>query len=51
MALKKPEPFESVKLKKSKIDKVRENKRVTKVPISGFIEGLIDKALPDKPKK
>lgn len=43
--------FENVKLNKEKVDKVRENKNSTGVPISTFIEKLIDAALPDKPKK
>lgn len=43
--------FESVKLLTEKVDKVRVNKKTTGVPISTFIEKLIDTALPDKPKK
>lgn len=43
--------LESVKLKKNKVKKVRDNKKITGVPISTFIEKLIDTALPDKPKK
>lgn len=43
--------LESVKLKKTKVDKVRLNKETTGVPIATFIEKLIDTALPDKPKK
>lgn len=46
-----PNELESVKLKKTKVKKVRDNKKITGVPISTFIEKLIDTALPDKPKK
>ena len=42
--------FENVKLNKEKVNKVRDNKTATGVPISTFIEKLIDTALPDKPK-
>lgn len=43
--------FENVKLNKEKVQKVRDNKTITGIPISTFIEKLIDVALPDKPKK
>ena len=43
--------FENVKLNKVKVNKVRDNKIVTGVPISTFIEKLIDAALPDKKAK
>lgn len=42
--------LESVKLKKSVIQKVRDNKVYTGVPIATFIEKLINAALPDKSK-
>ena len=43
--------FENVKLNSIKVQKVRQNKVDTGVPISTFIEKLIDAALPSKPKK
>ena len=41
--------FENVKLNKVKVNKVRDNKAATGVPISTFIEKLIDAELPDNP--
>ena len=43
--------FENVKLNRDKVQKVRDNKKETGVPISTFIEKLIDTALPDKKTK
>jgi len=40
--------FENVKLNKEKVKKVRDNKKTTGVPISTFIEKLIDVALPER---
>lgn len=42
--------MESVKLDKYWIDKVRDNKKVTRVPIAVFIEGAIKEKL-DRDKK
>jgi len=43
--------YENVKLNKTKVMKVRDNKIASGVPISTFIEKLIDTALPDKKTK